>query len=427
MFNQKLLLSAEYLFDLKPLKNYRLLFSPIDSFQFPYTNAPTGRPLIPRQSLLKALIFKNLRGLSNLSDLVSELSDNPSLSLLCGFDPQKPLPTTETFSAFLKDSPNKFFQSVREYLLFELVKINQIKAKYLSVDSCPIKANVKENNLKATVSDRFNKHRPPKGDPDARVGVIVTYPKSNKPKIEYFWGYRNFVVSDALTELPVAEITKPANLHDSQCFIPLFSFIKDHLHILPKGVIADSAFDSQAILRFIIDELKAKPYIFRNPAHKQSAFPLSSKGNRICIAGLEMLPWGKFKDHNRNSVRLKFVCPILNSKKFAKHISVCPVMHPSFMNSKGCTAYLRLDEDIRDSINYDSPHFKKIYNLRTGSERIFSRLLSICMQNPSIKGLNTTANHVTIAHITALLVALTAVKTNNKNKIRFIKSLVKEL
>jgi len=42
--------------------------------------------------------------------------------------------------------------------------LGQIKGKYLSLDNCPIKANVKENNLKTNVKNRFNKKLIPKGD-----------------------------------------------------------------------------------------------------------------------------------------------------------------------------------------------------------------------------------------------------------------------
>jgi hypothetical protein len=44
------------------------------------------------------------------------------------------------------------------------------------------------------------------------------------------------------------------------------------------------------------------------------------------------------------------------------------------------------------------------------------------MQNPSVRGLQTISNHCTIGHITVLLVALTTVKMENKDKIRFVKS-----
>jgi hypothetical protein len=89
---------------------------------------------------------------------------------------------------------------------------------------------------------------------------------------------------------------------------------------------------------------------------------------------------------------------------------------------KGWYAYAHVDEDISNQIDYGSESFKKDFNMRTGSERVFSRLLSICMQNGPVIGLKATANYFTIAHITVLLVALIAARPNSKNKIRFMKS-----
>lgn len=43
------------------------------------------------------------------------------------------------------------------------------------------------------------------------------------------------------------------------------------------------------------------------------------------------------------------------------------------------------------------------------------------MQGPSVIGLQATQNHCTIAHITVLLVALTAHRMGLKNNIRFVK------
>jgi hypothetical protein len=49
------------------------------------------------------------------------------------------------------------------------------------------------------------------------------------------------------------------------------------------------------------------------------------------------------------------------------------------------------------------------------------------MQYPTVKGLNATANLCTIAHITVLAVALTAVKIDQKDKIRYVKTLIPKL
>jgi hypothetical protein len=122
------------------------------------------------------------------------------------------------------------------------------------------------------------------------------------------------------------------------------------------AVIADTGLDSAKVLSFIIYDFKAKPYIVQ----------VSSTGNRICLAGFERLYWDKYKEGGRT--RVKFVCPIIHSKKFKKEHQI-------------------LSEDIRKQIAYGTPKFKKVYNLRSECERIFSRLLDLCMQNPSVIGL----------------------------------------
>lgn len=311
-------------------------------------------------------------------------------------------------------------------MIHQLVDLKIIDGQFLSIDSCPIFANVKENNLKTNVKDRFNKTKFPKGDLDARLGVIVTFPKGEK-KVDFFWGYRNHTVIDAKTELPIWEITKPANVHDSIMFIPMFDPLQSEFEFDIVAVMADGLYDSASILKYIIKTLEAKPRISINPRNtkhgdteKQPRFTKS--GNRICEANLEMISRGTFYDRKQDRWRHKWVCPLHHSKKYHHEFIVCPVYHPKFFSQKGCYAYKRIDDDIRKEIDYGSKSFKKDSNLRTGSERVFSRLLSICMQNPSVVGSKATANHCTIAHITVLLVAVTVAKNNVKDQVRFIKS-----
>jgi hypothetical protein len=49
------------------------------------------------------------------------------------------------------------------------------------------------------------------------------------------------------------------------------------------------------------------------------------------------------------------------------------------------------------------------------------------MQYPTVKGLNAIANLCTIANITILAVALTAVKIDQKYKIRYVKTFIPKL
>ncbi len=380
------------------------------------------RPPHPRYPVLNALIFRNMRTIRSLLDLSRELKNYPQLAQVCGF---KSFPSHQRFSAYLKNTPNEKLQSVRLNLLKQLILSGQITGCHISAAACPLKANVKENNLKTNVKERFNKHKFPKGDSQARLGTYnIFFPKK---KVRFFWGYRNHILNDCISELPVAEVTKPANVHESKMLIPQLKNIKKELNLSIKAVMADAAFDSYHIVNFILKELKAKPVIARNPRKsKNPDVALSSTGNPICAAGFQMKSMGKFYDKKQNRRRHKFVCPIKASKKFARKVGgLCPWNHPKFYSNRyGCTTNLRIDVDTsgRDNIDYGSETFKKLYDQRTSSERIFSRLLSFMMQTPSIKGLNATANSCTIAHITVLLIALAAAKTGNEDKIRYIKS-----
>ena len=241
------------------------------------------------------------------------------------------------------DTENSIFQEVRDSLVSKLIEFKEIKGTHLTFDSSNIPAKVKENNLKTSIKDRFSKTKRPKGDPESRLSIMVHFPKPFQKEFKYFWGYRNFVLSDALSELPILEETRTANVVDSKVIIPQLELAKYRFDLNICAVIADAGLDSAKVLSFIINDLKAKPYIARNLRRKKD-LKVSSTGNRICLAGFEMLYWGKFKEGNR------------------------------------------------------------------------------CMQNPSVRGLRAVSNHCTIAHITVLLIALTAAKTGNKDKIRFVKS-----
>ena len=427
MKEQKLLFSIESILDIHPLQNFKIFFDNLkaDHLDPEYL---TGRKPFSRQSLLKAIIFKNLNGLPTLSDLAIALKNNPSAAIRCGFNILKPLPSVERFSEFLRDKDNTALQKIRIQLVHELIYMGLIRGNYLSIDSCPLPAQVKENNLKTNVKDRFNKERICKGDLDARLGVMITFSKSKKD-ISYFWGYRNHVVIDAKEELPVWEITKPANVQDSVMFIPVFDLMQTAFQFDVQAVMADGIYDSASILKYIITTLKAKPRIAQNPRNTKDPPErnFSKAGNPLCEANIEMLARGTFYDKAQDRWRRKWVCPIHHSQKIAKKFFLCPVFHPKFFSQKGCYAYIRIDDDIRKQIDYGSQSFKKDFNMRTGSERVFSRLLSICMQNPPVIGLKAIANYVTIAHITVLLVALTAAKSDSKDKIRFIKSFLPNL
>lgn len=148
-------------------KNYDKIFK-----YFPYdilekNTKLRGRPSFPKDAMIKSLIYMGLNGISSLSQLRFELLKNPQLSEICGFNILKEIPTIERFSSFFKDTDNNFLSEIRNHLVKKLIDSGQIKGESLSIDSCNIISPVKENNVKTTVKERYNKNKFPKGDPDA--------------------------------------------------------------------------------------------------------------------------------------------------------------------------------------------------------------------------------------------------------------------
>ena len=81
-----------------------------------------------------------------------------------------------------------------------------------------------------------------------------------------------------MSELPIIEETRPANVVDSQVIIPQLRKVSDEFGFYIGAVIADSVLDSAKVLSFVIRDLKAKPYITRN-IRREKDFPISLSEN----------------------------------------------------------------------------------------------------------------------------------------------------
>jgi len=136
-----------------------------------------------------------------------------------------------------------------------------MKGTYLAFDSSNIPVKVKENNLKTAIAGRFEKTRKPKGDPESRLSIMVHFPKPFQKEIRYFWGYRNFVLSDALSELPMVEETRGANILDSQIIIPQLEWAKDRLKLNICAVISDSGLIWQRSFPLLLRSFGSSPIL----------------------------------------------------------------------------------------------------------------------------------------------------------------------
>lgn len=387
--------------------------------------AQEGRKPYNRNALLKATIYQRLTRRRFLSDLCRHFLENPPILAAVGFDPYQEPPSLERFSSFLADTPHAQFETVRTQLVQSLLELGAIAGRHLGLDSCPIASWVRENNLKTSLHcNRFDKTSPPKGDPDARVGVRIHYPFPDKVEVQYFWGYRNHTLADLESELPVWEMTHPNSVAEVTVAIPLITAAVSALGLHPQSITADAEYDAETILRYILNDLNAKPFIASNPRSAQDKSGFRRDGQRVfCSANLMMHRKGRMTV--KGITYIQYRCPLHSGP--AQELLLCPADHPKFSQQKGCNYLWRLTEVPRDQIVSTPTEYKEHYNRRTAVERIFSRLLTITIQEPSVRGLASVRNHCTISHIAVLLVALAAYRSGHPDKIRFVSTFVPDV
>lgn len=330
----------------------------------------------------------------------------------------KPLPSYWTFARFIKQLDNQILKEVMQTQVLKLAEIGVIDTAFIGLDSTPVMANTKQNNPKSFSSNKFSKDNQPKADKDCRLGVHTASNQHNQKHYEFYWGYKNHVLCDCITGLPIYEMTTTANRTDHEVTTDIFSKTNAFLSIKECTFIGDKGYDVKSIYNTIRNDYQGECCVPLNPRNAKDPKKLPV-GNLVCDAGLAMWKDGKFSDGGRT--RQKFCCPLKSSKDCA-----CPCNHKNWNNGKkhrGCTKYVTIPDDYRLSINRNSIAFKSVYALRTECERYNSRFKSTGQERLWVRNGISAANLNTIAHISLLAIALSAVITKSKTSYRCIKSL----
>ena len=363
---------------------YDKLFSCLD---FTLPRAATGRRGFPKEAMVCAFIVMKCEGFSQITDLVDYLDNNRLIAHYCGFNIMEPLPSYWTYDRFLR----------------QLYELGVVDASFVGLDSTPVMANTKQNNPKSFAKSKFSKENHPKSDPDCALGVHSASNQHNERRYEFYWGYKSHVLVDCISGLPLYELTTQANIMDSTVAVDILAAANQILPLQGCSFLADKGYDAKSIYNTVKSVYDGEAFIpLKKRNSKSKALPA---GNLICDAGLAIHKDGKTTDNNRT--RQKFCCPFRQSKT-----DVCPCNHKNWNNGKknrGCTKYKTIPNDYRLSIDRGCLCFKRTYALRTECERYNSRFKSTGQERLWVRNGNSAANLNTLAHISALAVALAAV------------------
>jgi len=400
-------------------RKYDALFSALDLAGFPDKNTEVGRTGYSRHAILRALIVKHLEEIKSIPRLIEFLDAHPMLTEMCGF-PMGCLPDESQFYRFIKEVPNGLIQEIHIRINKILIDKGMVTLDTFTIDSKPVKAATRENNLKNPNRNTTDKNKKPRRNPQATLHYYSYQKKTDGTKtFEFFWGYRTHVIT-SIEGIPLVETTLPNNRTDAKVAKTLIKKLK-RLYKFKRGTffIADSAYDERDIYDFIIDNLKCKAFIPINPRNTQEPKIFGPQGTPLCDAGLEMVFESAWREGKRD--RVKFRCPIKTKGKHTFETpETCPVNHHRFTEGAayGCTKYLDVTDDARSRVPRKSTLFKETYKKRIVVEQYFSRLGEREVEQTTHYKLRSVKNQMTIAHLSQSLIALAAVQLQRPEKIR---------
>ena len=272
------------------VQRYRAFFALFDGSVVadpPINPSQPGRPSHPVSAYVKALLLKIEEGFSTCTSLRRFLLEHPLLVLELGFRPvlnrdlpygfnvEKTVPTARWLRQQQHDLAQPLLQALLAATVRDLREEIPGLGEVVAFDVTHIYAHVRENNKRAYVKDRYDKHHQPKGDGDCKVGVKKSSNKeqadgSKKEEKEYLWGYGSGVVSatdPVYGDVVLAEYTQPFNENDITYFFPLYIRTVAVLGFFPTHLAADAAFDAW--------------YVYQTVAHRKgmAAIPLNSHGH----------------------------------------------------------------------------------------------------------------------------------------------------
>lgn len=416
------------------VQRYRAQFALFDwsAIDPPRQRGP-GYPAHPKSAYLKAGLVRISEHLLTTPRWRAYLLDHPLLVLELGFRPHldtrqpygfdvaKTVPTTRHLNNILRSLDprllaNLFAQSVHA-LQHEIPGLGEVVA----YDVKHIYANVKENNFRAYVPERFKKEQQPLGDPDCRLGVKKSTNQeqpdgSTTEKKELLWGYGSGVAAatdPVYGDVVLADYTQPFNENDVTYFVPLYIQTVAMLEAFPLHITADAAFDAW----YAYQTCAARGGIAAIPLnqHAHPVYVRDGDGTPRCPIGLRMHPTYQFV-HTNGYRAQRYRCPLLYPAPTGQSCA-----HPQFRKDKGCVKDINLEAGglMRVTLDRQSPLYHAVYNQRTSCERINSQAQALGIERPKARNLRSIRTLNTLIYLTINLKALQKTQGINASLLSF--------
>lgn len=354
-----------------------------------------GRLPHPETAYIKAYVVMVNQKIAYQTDLYDYLCDHPALVWLIGFrlvaDDRSPygfdvaasVPSARHLRRKLGTLSPRVLAALLAQTVQQAVAVMPGLGETVSVDIKHIYADVKENNPRVEVQERYDPTRQPPGDPDCRLGVKRLHNQGDESDDapadkEYLWGYGTGIV---VTQTPdkdaivLGDRTQPFNANDVTYGLPLLHQAMCSLGFPPRNVAADAAFDAW--------------YMYQGAAELGgiAAIALNLRGNTPTVLG----------PHDRP------LCAC-NGQEMEPHTQWVEDTHRlQRFRCPDCGTIRKMNVELghlmRWRLDRHSETYKAIYKQRTAAERINSQAKALGIERPRQRRMAPIARRNTLIYI----------------------------
>jgi len=391
------------------------------------TERGKGRDDWPVRALWNSVLAGVVYQHASIESLRRELSRNPQLRWLCGFDvtrPDKQVAPASSYTRLFKKlmSMPEEIDSIFDQLVEDLRSVLPDFGQDLAVDGKAISSRARRSPKQSEQDGR----RDNDADYGAKSYWVEKEDGSAWKKIKHWFGYKLHLLVDSNYELPVAwHITRASVSEIPQAKELIKETKAKHPGILGRceHFSADKGLDDTELNSLLWDDHKIKPLIdIRNcwkdgeKTHRVKGTDnvvYDYKGTVYCydmrLGARKQMAYAGFESE-RNT--LKYRCPARHYGCRCSWKSQCPL--------KGAVR-IKLDEDRRvfTPLARSSYKWKDLYRKRTAVERVNSRLdVSYGFEQHFIRGLPKMRMRMGLAMLVMLSMALGRVKEKQQEQMR---------
>ena len=195
------------------------------------------------RSFWRAYLLMYVKNYACVNDLINALRDDPRLMELCGFEK---LPHRTTFNRFwlrLADHQD-LVEDCQIQLVQELKALIPDLGDRVAVDSTTIRTHAHPKR-KSPITGQIS-------DPEA--GWTRKPSKTDPNENDWYYGFKEHIVVDAVHHVPLTGFTTPANHNDSPTLPKLLDQAASQYGWLkPKIVTADRGYDAESNHEYVLD------------------------------------------------------------------------------------------------------------------------------------------------------------------------------